>query len=206
MATDVPTADTGGSPGLRRGAVSFSGVLFQSITFMAPAIATALSIPAGISFSGGAAPLSVVLALVGSLIAADSIGQLSRPLPSAGSFYTFVSHGLHPQAGFLVAWGFLLGVIVGGPFLALQMGFVVANTLNAEWGWSTDTWVIWTVLVCLLVFALGYRGITGSTRAGVLLGAFEIVVFVAISLTLIVKAGSHNTVQVFGTHYANDPD
>jgi amino acid transporter len=104
-----------------------------------------------------------------------------------------------------VAWGFLLGVIVGGPFLALQMGFVVANTANAEWGWTTNTWVIWTVLVCLIVFALGYRGITGSTRAGMLLGAFEIVVFVLISLTLIAKAGSHNTLQVFGTHYANNP-
>jgi amino acid transporter len=204
MATDVPTA--GESGGLRKGAVSFSGVLFQSITFMAPAIATALSIPAGIAFSGGAAPLSVILALGASLIAANSIGQLSKHLPSAGSFYTFVSHGIHPKVGFLVAWGFLLGVIVGGPFLALQMGFVVANTTNSEWGWSTDTWWIWTVLVCLLVFALGYRGITGSTRAGLLLGAFEILVFVAISLTLIVKAGGNNTLQVFGTHYANNPD
>jgi amino acid transporter len=206
MTGAVPESRSEGTLELRRGAVSFGGVLFQSITFMAPAIATALSIPAGISFSGGAAPLSVILALVASLIAANSIGQLSRHLPSAGSFYTFVSHGLHPQAGFLVAWGFLLGVIVGGPFLALQMGFVIANTLNAEWGWSTDTWVIWTVLVCLLVFALGYRGITTSTRAGMLLGAFEIVVFVAISLTLIVKAGGDNTLQVFGTHYANNPD
>jgi amino acid transporter len=206
MATNSPTAGTEGSSGLRRGAVGFGGVLFQSITFMAPAIATALSIPIGISFAGGAAPLSVIVALVACLIAANSIGQLSKHLPSAGSFYTFVSHGIHPKAGFLVAWGFLLGVIVGGPFLALQMGFVVAGTLNSEWGWSNDTWWIWTVLVCLLVFALGYRGITASTRAGLLLGAFEILVFVGVSLTLIVQAGGDNTLQVFGTHYANNPD
>ena len=206
MTTDVPTAPSGGEPTLKRGAVSFSGVLFQSITFMAPAIATALSIPLGISFSGGAAPLAVILALVACLFAANSIGQLSRHLPSAGSFYTFVSHGIHPKVGFLVAWGFLLGVIVGGPFLALQMGFVVAGTLNQEWGWSNDTWWIWTVLVCLLIFALGYRGITASTRVGVLLGAFEILVFVGISLTLIVQAGGDNTLRVFGTHYANNPD
>jgi amino acid transporter len=206
MTSDVPTAETGGAPALKRGAVSFSGVLFQSITFMAPAIATALSIPLGISYAGGAAPLAVILALVACLFAANSIGQLSRHLPSAGSFYTFVSHGIHPQAGFLVAWGFLLGVIVGGPFLALQMGFVVAGTLNQEWGWSNDTWWIWTVLVCLLIFALGYRGITASTRAGVLLGAFEILVFVGISLTLVVQAGGDNTLAVFGTKYANNPD
>jgi hypothetical protein len=63
--------------GLRTGAVGFGGVLFQSITFMAPAIATALSIPAGIAFSGGGAPLAVIFALVASLFAANSIGQLS---------------------------------------------------------------------------------------------------------------------------------
>jgi amino acid transporter len=206
MTGAVPESRSEGTLELRRGAVSFGGVLFQSITFMAPAIATALSIPLGISYAGGATPLAVIVALVACLIAANSIGQLSKHLPSAGSFYTFVSHGIHPKAGFLVAWGFLLGVIVGGPFLALQMGFVVAGTLNAEWGWSNDTWWIWTVLVCLLVFALGYRGITASTRAGLLLGAFEILVFVGISLTLIVQAGGDNTLQVFGTHYANNPD
>jgi amino acid transporter len=194
------------TPELRRGAVGFSGVLFQSITFMAPAIATALSIPAGIAFSGGGAPLSVIFALVASLLAAVSIGQLSRHMPTAGSFYTYVSNGLHPALGFLVGWGFLLGILVGGPFLALQMGFIVAGTTNSEWGWSTDLWWVWTVLVCLLVFVLGYRGIVASTGAGIVLGAFEILVFVALSLTLIVQAGGDNTLKVFGTHYANNSD
>src|SRR3954470_237803 len=194
------------TPELRRGVVGFSGVLFQSITFMAPAIATALSIPAGIAFSGGSAPLSVLFALVASLLAAVSIGQLSKHMPTAGSFYTYVSNGIHPALGFLVGWGFLLGILVGGPFLALQMGFIVAGTTNSEWGWSTDLWWVWTVLVCLLVFVLGYRGIVASTGAGILLGAFEILVFVALSLTLIVQAGGDNTRKVFGTHYANNPD
>jgi amino acid transporter len=199
-------ADEQGTHQLRRGAVGFGGVLFQSITFMAPAIATALSIPAGIFYSGGGAPLAVIFALVASLFAASSIGQLSRHLPSAGSFYTYVSHGLHPAVGFLVGWGFLLGIIVGGPFLALQMGFIVANTFNAEWGWSTDLWWIWTLLVSLIVFVLGYRGIRASTGVGMLLGAFEILVFVALSITLIVQAGGDNTLRVFTTDFANNPD
>src|SRR3954471_7471838 len=200
--------DAGGQrdSGLQRAAVGFSGVLFQSITFMAPAIATAFSIPAGIAFSGGGAPLSVVLALVASLLAAVSIGQLSKHMPTSGSFYTYVSNGLHPAVGFLVGWGFVLGILVGGPFLALQMGFIVAGTTQAEWGWSPDLWWVWTVLVCLLVFWLGYRGIKASTGTGTLLGAFEILVFVALSLTLIVQAGGDNTLEVFGTHYANNAD
>jgi len=86
------------------------------------------------------------------------------------------------------------------------MGFVVAGTTNSAWGWSPDLWWVWTVLVCLLVFWLGYRGIKASTKTGVLLGGFEILVFVALALTLIVQAGSDNTLEVFGTQYANNPD
>ena len=198
--------DHGGDQQLRRGAVGFAGVLFQSITFMAPAIATAISIPIGIIYSGGGAPLGVIFALVASLFAASSISQLARHMPSAGSFYTYVSNGLHPAVGFLVGWGFLLGILVGGPFLALQMGFIVAGTFNSEWGWSTDQWWIWTILVSLLVFVIGYRGIKASAGIGVALGAFEILVFVALSLTLIVQAGDDNTLKVFGTEYANNPD
>jgi amino acid transporter len=200
------TVDQDDTQGLRKGAVGFGGVLFQSVTFMAPAIATALSIPAGIAYAGGGAALAVILALVASLFAANSIGQLSRHLPSAGSFYTYVSNGIHPVLGFLVGWAFLLGVLMGGPFLALQMGFIVAGTTHSEWGWSADLWWIWTLLVCLVVFYLGYRGIRASTGAGMVLGAFEILVFVALSLTLIVQAGGDNTLQVFGTHFANNSD
>jgi amino acid transporter len=117
--TDV--AGENRTQGLRRG-VGFNGVLFQSVTFMPPAIATAFSIPAGIAFSGGGAPLSVIFALVASLLAAVSIGQLSKHMPTAGSFYTYVSNGLHPAVGFLVGWGFLLGILGRRPVPGLADG------------------------------------------------------------------------------------
>ena len=73
---------------LARGAIGLREVLFQSVTSMAPAGAVALSIAAGATYAGGALPLSV-LALVGCLLAASSIGQLAKHLPSAGSIYTY---------------------------------------------------------------------------------------------------------------------
>jgi amino acid transporter len=36
---------------------------------------------------------------------AITISQLARHLPSAGGLYTYVAHGLGPQAGFIVGWG-----------------------------------------------------------------------------------------------------
>jgi amino acid transporter len=208
----VPSAGAGqvageqGSHELRRGAVGFGGVLFQSITFMAPAIATAFSIPIGMEFAGGATPLAVILALVASLFVASSVAQMAKHMPSAGSFYTYVSNSLHSGLGFLVAWAFELALLIGGVFLALQLGgIIVAGTFRADFGISQNLWWIWTVLGSVLVFTLGYLGIRASAGAGQLLGAFEILVILGLAVTLIFKAGGHNTLQVFGTHFANNP-
>src|SRR5262249_32969120 len=69
----APATDARPPAELRRGVVGFGGVLFQSITFMAPAIATAFSIPIGMAFGGGATVLAVILALIASLFVASSI-------------------------------------------------------------------------------------------------------------------------------------
>jgi hypothetical protein len=71
-------AQNGPSPSLAREAIGLREVLFQSITHMAPAAAVAFSIIVGANFAAGALPLSVVLAMVGCLLVAVSIGQLAR--------------------------------------------------------------------------------------------------------------------------------
>jgi Amino acid permease len=49
---------------------------------------------------------------------------------------------------------------------------------------------------------LSYRGVQVSARAGTILGAFEIAVFIALAIWLIAKAGSGNTLSVFSLHVA----
>ena len=187
--------------GLARDAIGLREVLFQSVTHMAPAAAVAFSIPVGADFAGGSLPLSVVLALVGCLLAASSIGQLAKQLPSAGSFYTYTSRGLHPTIGFLVAWGYAFVEPLVAPLLYLILGITVAGTLNAQFGWSADLWWIWAVLGAIIVYVLGYVGIQVSARTGTLLGLFEVIVFAALAITLIIAAGGGNTAGVFGTGF-----
>ncbi|HCO02182.1 MAG TPA: amino acid permease [Actinobacteria bacterium] len=191
---------------LARGAIGLREVLFQSITHMAPAAAVAFSIPAGIGFGGGATPLAVIFAIVACLLVAISIGQLAKHLPSAGSFYTYASKGLHPSVGFLVAWAYAFVEPLIAPLLVLILGITVSGTLHTEFGWSADLWWPWAIAGSILVFVLGYFGIRLSARTGTLLGLFEIGVFLALALWLIAKAGSHNTLAVFTTKFANNPD
>jgi amino acid transporter len=189
--------------GLATGAIGLREVLFQSITHMAPAAAVAFSIPFGAPFGGGSLPLSVLLALIGCLFAANSIGQLAKHLPSAGSFYTYTSRALHPGIGFLVAWAYAFVEALVAPLLYIILGVTVAGTLNVEFGWSADLWWIWALIGAVIVAYLGYRGIVLSAEVGTILGIFEIAVFILLSLWLIAKAGSSNTLSVFGTSHTS---
>lgn len=192
---------------LANNAVGLREVLFQSITHMAPGAAVAFSIIVGAGFAGGALPLSVLFALVGCLFVAVSIGQLAKHLPSAAGFATYAARGLHPGVGFLVAWGYALAEALVAPLLYLIFGHVLAGTLAAEYGWSYDTWwPIATVGAAVLVAVLGWFGIRVSAAAGTVLGLFEIVVFAALAVWMIVEAGDGNTVAVFGTQFATSPD
>ena len=141
---------------LRRDAVGLREVLFQSITDMAPGAAVAASIPAGVAFAGGALPLAVVFALIACLFSAWSIGQLARELPAAGSMATYAARGIHPAAGFLVAWGYVLVGWLIPPLVLLQLGFTIAGTLNSEIsGYPAGLWWPWSIAGALIVLAAG---------------------------------------------------
>lgn len=188
--------------GLRRGAIGLREVLFQSITAMAPGAAIAASIPAGAAFAGGALPLSVVLAMVACLFAASSIGELARHLPAAGSVATYSSRGLHPAVGFLVAWGYVFVEALVPTLLLLQLGFTTAGTLHAEIkSYPANLWWPWALLGALIIGAAGYFGVRASAEMGTILGVFEIAVFVILGVLFVLKAGSANTLSVFGTSH-----
>lgn len=113
--------------------------------------------------------------------------------------YTYVAQGLHPSVGFLVAWGYAFAEPLGAPLLYLIFGNVVATTLSTSLGRSADLWWIWALVAAVSVLALGYYGITISTGAGTALGLFEIVVFAALALWLVIQAGGDNSFAVFTT-------
>jgi len=189
---------------LERNAVGLLDVLFQSITSMAPGAAIAASIPLGAAFASGALPLAVGIAFLGMLFTAWSIGQLAKHIPAAGSVGTYNAVGLAPWVGFLVGWAYAAVEVLIVPLVMLQLGYSVAGEWNSEQSsFPTSLWWVFMVAGTLIICFLVYRGVRTSTRTGVVLGFIEIIVFLALSIVLVVKAGHHNTLAVFTTHYAN---
>ena len=203
------TTSNAGSPGGRQGGharhtVGLPGVLFQSVTFMAPGAAVATSLAVGAVYAGGALPLSVLLTLAAALVIATSIGQLARHLPSAGSIYTYPAQGLHPIAGFLVGWGYALVTGLVGPIVNLLIGYFTGTILHQEFGWNFRAmWLVFMLVPAVLTAVLGYFGVKLGTRFGIALGAFEIAVFVALSVWLFAHAAPGGlTLDVFTLKHA----
>ena len=189
--------------GLRRNQLGFPEVLFQALASAAPGLGVTLAVIVGANFAGASLGLSLILALVGILLVATCVGQMAQHFPSAGGFYTFVAHGLHPAMGTLVAWLYLLIWIVFPSTLFLPFGAFVATTLNDWFGWSeTAVWIVAALLCIVLIHQLVISGARFSTKAGIVLGMSEFIILGLLAVWLIAEAGDRNTLSVFTPEYA----
>ena len=184
---------------LKKDAIGLSEVLFQSITAMAPAAAVATALSPSIPFAGGSLPLAVVLALITCILIASCIGELAIHIPSAGGMYTYISRSLGARWGFLSAWTFLLAQPLLLPLVALVWGPYAEDLIKTLTG-ADIPWWIWTIIGNILLFLLTYRGIKLSADTSVILGAIEITIIVALSLTMIFSG--HNDLATFTPKYA----
>src|SRR5213080_2335550 len=184
---------------LRATAIGLPGVLFQSITTMAPASAVAFSLGAAIPFAGGALPLAVLIALIVCSLIALNIGSLAKYLPSAGGYFTYVGRGLGSQAGWMTGWLFGLTYLLIVPLQLLVLGPVMDSFAQQYFhlSFGANGWAIWAMIFAVIIFGLTYFGIKISADASVILGAIEIVIFVLLSIWLIATAGSGNTAATF---------
>ena len=183
---------------LERGAVGLTEVLFQSITFMAPAVAAALSVGFATTFAGGITPLAVLFALIACLFTAYSGGQMASRMTSAGGMYTWVSQGLGSFFGWLVAWVYTLAGPVVPAALYASFGFFGAAFITELTGFTNEwLWLVLTIVCGLVVWALTYYGIRLSTRVGVILGIVEIGIFLVVSVLLIARAATPVNTAVF---------
>src|SRR5919205_1194008 len=188
----------------REHSIGLPQVLFQSITHMAPAAAVAYSIFISVPDAQQALPLSVGLALIACICAATAIGQLAKLFPSAGGMYTYSARTLGPWAGFMVAWLFILFEPLVAPFLYLEFGWAMSEVFKSETGFDyTGQWWIWVALMTVIVFLLTYRDIRISTTAGVILGCFEIGIFAALAIWMLLSNVGDLNAQPFNPDHAD---
>ena len=184
-----PSTNTPVETGLRAGALGFPEVLMQGITHIAPAVGLVLTIQFVASVAGVTTPLAFLCGFLIVLTLGIALTQLARHLPSAGGYFTYVSHTVGPRAGFLTAWiYFLYDPALAAINLAL-MGYFFESTMRSEYGIRCPWWLFFLAATALITF-LVYRGIAISAGTMMLLGAGEVTIVVALACFGVLHPGA----------------
>lgn len=166
--------------------LGFNAALFQAIGHIGPAIGLITSAPFIALYAGASIPLSFLLATAVALLVGNSVAQLSKHLPSAGGFYTFVGRGLGPSYGYMTAWIYFLFdpfiVSVGTPITM----YYLQTAIQSAWGINIP-WQLTSVIAIVGLGALNLIGVRRSLRVTMILGLSEIAIMVILGLGLVVK-------------------
>lgn len=173
---------------LHRNALGLRDVVFQGITHIAPAINIVFTLPVIAAQAGSTMPLSLLLSVIVCFFIANTVAQFSRYVPSSGGYYTFASRGLGPRFGFMTTWSYLIYDIIGPAAAVGFLGFVMSGFLQSGTGINIPWWIL-SIATAVIVWILTYFGIRLSTRTTAILGALEILIMLALGVTLLLNPG-----------------
>lgn len=173
---------------LKAGSIGTTQVLIMSLAFAGPTVSIFFNSAPAVGNSGAALPLAFIVATIGAVFVANSVVQFAKKLPTASFAYTFNANGLGPRWGHMSGWLLLLGYALTTPMLyaatALWGSQLVEDLAGVHIAWE------WFFILALIgTVALSHWGIQQTTKLSLTLVAFEVVVVVALSLTILFRGG-----------------
>ena len=162
----------------------------MSAAIMGPAVSTFFNPQFSAPFSGEATPFVYLACLVAILVVSSGMVEMARELPSAGAFYTYVTRGLGPRAGFITGGLMFVAYALLPPAELGLIGSYVQATLRTEVNVDVPWWVIGMVPAAAMII-LALEGIRASLRIALMLFATEIGVVVLLAIIVVGHGGRH---------------
>jgi amino acid transporter len=185
---------------LQKNALGTFDVSLAAMGFNAPAWIVAASMAPLYAVMGGAAPLALLISfLFPMLVLALCLVYLTRQAPSAGGIFTFSSRILHPVAGTILGWSYILACAAVTPMTAI-IGTQYLQALLPTLHGALLARIIGTVMV-LIFTGVSLRGVTLTTRVTIVFLSCELTVIVGLGLMGIVSPH----VQVPAASYFSPP-
>ncbi len=152
------------------GRLGVGAIVFMVVAAAAPLTVIAGSVPIGVAAGNGAGfPAMYVISAVVLLFFAVGFTAMTKHVPNAGAFYSYIGAGLGRGTGLggalvaLISYVTVQGAVYG------YIGFLFGD-LVAGWGGPSLPWWLWTFLFLAIAGVLGYRHIELSSKVlGVLL-------------------------------------
>lgn len=182
------TPEQGERTSLRSGSLSLIEVIALSVSIIAPTMAMSLNTPLVAGASSGAVALTFLIATAAMVLVGFSFVEFSRRLPSAGSAFTYVSHGLGASTGFVAGWALLLTYWCYAAGTAAAFGSFFAIFLQ-HFDLSVPWW-IWTSCALVGIWAMGITNVRLSTRTALLIEAISMAIILALVAVILMRGGA----------------
>jgi amino acid transporter len=172
-----------------KGRLGPGAIVFMVVAAAAPLTVIAGSVPIGIAAGNGAGyPAMYIVAAVVLFFFAVGFTAMTRHVPNAGAFYSYIGTGLGRGAGLGSALVALISYITVQGAVFGYVGFLI-NDLITGYGGPSLPWWVWTFVVLAVTGVLGYRRIELSSKVlGVLLVA-EVAIVLVVDAAVIGQGG-----------------
>src|SRR5215468_5891464 len=174
---------------LQRGQLGLFGVIMPGLAQVAPAFNLFFTTGVMVALAGASAPLIFLISMVGMGATASSLAQFAGVYPSAGSFITYITRSIGTKVAVAVGVITILGYIIAFGGIYIFVGsYIVQNVLGNPHIWGITQIV--TILYGALVVAPVIVGLKFGVRVTVVLYVFEVVLLLALSVTILVRGGN----------------
>lgn len=132
--------------------------------------------------AAGMVPLVYVIGLVAMVFTALAYAQMAKSFPLAGSVFSYVGRGIHPNVGFFAGWAILLDYVLVPTLLYV---FAAESMIGLFPGTPRWLWAILFVLVNTVINLLGVDSLKMANRAFLAIELVFVVIFVYIAVRAI---------------------
>src|SRR5215472_8775921 len=174
---------------LRRGQLGLFGVIMPGLAQVAPAFNLFFTTGVMVALAGASAPLIFLISMVGMGATASSLAQFAGVYPSAGSFITYITKAIGTKVAVAIGVITVLGYIIAFGGIYIFVGsYIVQNVLGDPHIWGITQIV--TIIYGVLVVAPVVVGLKFGVRVTVALYVFEVILLLALSVTILAKGGA----------------
>ena len=142
-----------------------------------------------VALAGASAPLIFLISMVGMVATASSLAQFAGVYPSAGSFITYITRSIGTKVAVAIGVITILGYIIAFGGIYIFVGsYIVQNVFGDPHIWGITQLI--TIVYGALVVAPVVVGLKFGVRITVVLYVFEVLLLLALSVTILVRGGA----------------
>lgn len=182
----------GGASGRLQGRLGPISIVFMVVAAAAP-LTILVSTPTNMLNGNGAGMAATYfVAPLLLMLFAPSFAAMTRYVPKAGAFYSYVTAGLGRDTGVGAGFIAMAGYFVFQSFVYTLMGLTINETLVGFFGPDAFQlpWYVWVILMICIVGVLGVSNIDVNAKVLSVVLVAEILVIVIMNVAVLLRGGT----------------